>query len=139
MNDRIFIPDETAMQSLGQRLAKKSKAGDLIYFIGDLGAGKTTLIRGFLRELGIKSAIKSPTFTLVECYQIDEMHIYHFDLYRLKDPHEIIDIGFNDYLTPDAICLVEWPEKAANYLPEATQYCTIEIPDNSEGRWVTLR
>jgi len=139
MNERLFIPDEALMLDLGKRIAKDSKPGDLIYLSGELGAGKTTLIRGFLHALGVTDSVKSPTFTLIETYQVNAMTIFHFDLYRHKEPKEILEIGLDDYLTDDAICLIEWPEKAANYLPAATRYCTIEIPDTGEGRWVTLR
>lgn len=139
MNERLFIPNETDMLSLGKRIAANSKPGDLIYLHGELGAGKTTLVRGLLYALGITGAIKSPTFTLVETYQVDNLHLFHFDLYRLTDPKELLAIGLSDYLTEDAICLIEWPEKAEDYLPEANLYCTIEIPETGEGRWVTLR
>ena len=139
MSERFFVPDESAMLALGKRLAREAKPGDLIYLQGDLGAGKTTITRGFLKALGITYSVKSPTFTLVEVYELDDFYVFHFDLYRITDPKELSQIGLSDYLTEDAICLIEWPEKAAGYLPEPTQYCTIEIPENSEGRWVTLK
>lgn len=138
MSKQIFIPDESAMLALGKRLADESKVGDIIYLIGDLGAGKTTLTRGFLRAFGIEEPVKSPTFTLIETYHANETLIYHFDFYRLNDPKELNQIGLNDYFTEDVICLIEWPEKAENYLPESTRYCKIEIPDKGEGRWVTI-
>lgn len=139
MSERFFVPDEAAMLALGERLAHEAKAGNLIYLQGNLGAGKTTLTRGFLKALGIQGSIKSPTFTLVETYHVSDLHLFHFDLYRLKDSRELLEIGLSDYLTEDAICLIEWPEKALGYLPEATRYCTIEIPNEGEGRWVILQ
>lgn len=134
----IFIPNEKAMLALAARLAKKAQPGDIIFLKGELGAGKTTFARGFLRALGYTRVVKSPTYTLVESYQLGNILLYHFDLYRLKSLEELEEIGLSDYLTEDAICLIEWPEKATQLLPEATVCCTIEIPDNGEGRWVNL-
>lgn len=136
MNKRIFVSDETAMQMLGKRIANLSKPGEIIFLQGNLGAGKTTLIRGFLRYFGITGPIKSPTFTLVETYQTKSLYLFHFDLYRIKQPNELLEIGLTDYFTEDAICLIEWPEKAIAYLPNPSQYWQIEIPDKGEGRWV---
>lgn len=113
--------------ALGAKLAQKSKSGDVIYLIGELGAGKTTLVRGFLRSLGHKGKVKSPTYTLVEPYEIVGKKIYHFDLYRLLDPEELEHIGIRDYFTDKSICLIEWPERAYNMLPSANIICTIEI------------
>lgn len=139
MNERLFVSNEADMLALGARLAQIAKPGDIFYLQGELGAGKTTLTRGFLRALGVTGAVKSPTFTLVETYPMHDFLVFHFDLYRIKNSEELLEIGLSDYLTEDAICLIEWPEKAAKYLPEATYYCTIEIPDEGEGRWVTLK
>lgn len=139
MSERIFVTDEAAMLSLGKRFANTAKPGDVIFLQGNLGAGKTTFTRGFLQALGVKSAVKSPTFTLVEAYTFDDLHVFHFDLYRIEDPEELLQIGLSDYLTEDAICLIEWPEKALEYLPEPSQYCTIEMAENGEGRWVTIK
>ena len=139
MSKHFFVSDESAMLALGARLAGETKPGDLIYLQGKLGAGKTTLVRGFLRALGVSGLVKSPTFALVEEYQLGDLYIFHFDLYRIKKSEELLQIGLSDYLIEEAICLIEWPEKALGYLPDPTQYCTIEIPDDSEGRWVILK
>ncbi|HRJ52652.1 MAG TPA: tRNA (adenosine(37)-N6)-threonylcarbamoyltransferase complex ATPase subunit type 1 TsaE [Candidatus Thiothrix moscowensis] len=119
MTESLQIHDETEMLALGARLARRFPAGGLITLHGDLGAGKTTLVRGLLRELGHTGVVKSPTYTLVEPYHLAGRDIYHFDLYRLAEAEELEYMGIRDYLRPDALCLVEWPEKAGDILPIA--------------------
>jgi len=139
MNDRVFVPDAEEMLSFGKRLAKQAKAGDIIFLQGPLGAGKTTLVRGFLRALGVSGRVKSPTFNLVEAYELEALSVFHFDLYRLKKAEELVEIGLRDYLTEEAICLFEWPERAKGCLPKPSFICSIEIPDTNKGRWVILK
>ncbi len=135
---RIFIPDEKSMLEFGALLAKNTKPGDIIFLKGQLGAGKTTLARGFLRAFNYSGIVKSPTYTLVEPYSLKNLILYHFDLYRLTRVEELDEIGLSDYLTEDAICLIEWPEKGMQRLPDPTVCCTIEIPENGDGRWAFL-
>ena len=103
-------------QALGQRLARVVRPGDVIFLRGKLGAGKTTLVRGFLREMGHVGTVKSPTYTLVEPYEYNNLLIYHFDLYRFSGPIDFISAGFEDYFTESSICLLEWPEHAETLL-----------------------
>jgi tRNA threonylcarbamoyladenosine biosynthesis protein TsaE len=104
--------------ALGAELSPGLTPGLVIYLSGELGAGKTTLARGVLRGLGYADRVKSPTFTLVELYKLSRLYLYHFDFYRFNDPREFEEAGLREYFSPDAVCLVEWPEKAAG-LPAA--------------------
>lgn len=106
------------MLALGARIASAvGDGGALIFLSGELGAGKTTLVRGFLRALGHVGAVKSPTYTLVEPYRIAGRDIFHFDLYRLTDPSELAAAGLREHFIPESVCLVEWPEKGIQGLP----------------------
>ncbi|MEE9446080.1 MAG: tRNA (adenosine(37)-N6)-threonylcarbamoyltransferase complex ATPase subunit type 1 TsaE [Cocleimonas sp.] len=132
MKKTIHIPNEKAMMEFGGKIAEQFPKGGLVFLNGDLGAGKTTLVRGLLRHLGYQGTVKSPTYTLVEPYQIEQRQIYHFDLYRLADPEELEYMGGRDYWNSEALCLIEWPEKALGYLPESDLEIDIEYLD--EGR-----
>ena len=119
MSHSVFLADEAATVAFGQALAKVSKGRGLFTLSGNLGTGKTTLSRGLIQSCGHSGAVKSPTYTLVEPYEIGTQRIYHFDLYRMEDPEELEFIGLRDYLEEDALVLIEWPEKAFGVLPTA--------------------
>ena len=123
------MPDEAATLELGASLAKALRGGLTLWLQGNLGAGKTTLVRGLLRGLGFAGKVKSPTYTLVEPYVISGLYLYHFDLYRFVDEEEWDAAGFRDYFNPQSVCLVEWPDKAGRLLPPAD----VEITLQTEG------
>jgi tRNA threonylcarbamoyladenosine biosynthesis protein TsaE len=127
--------DEAAMVELGARLGRVSEAGLVVYLQGDLGMGKTTFCRGFMRSHGHQGAVKSPTYTLVEPYQFGDLQVFHFDLYRLGHPEELEFMGIRDYFGDFSVCLVEWPERGQGALPPADLVITIEI----EGQVRRLR
>jgi len=132
----LHLADEEAMVAFGGQLASITQGHGLIFLEGDLGAGKTTLSRGIIRGLGHTGAVKSPTFTLVEPYEIGGIRAFHFDLYRLVDPEELEYMGIRDYFDEDALCLIEWPQQGAGFLPKAD--LTITIRPHNTGRALTL-
>lgn len=134
----LTLNNEEDTKNLAEILSKNFTAG-VIYLIGDLGAGKTTLTRYWLQAMGHKGAVKSPTYTLVEPYNIQGKDIFHFDLYRLNDPYELELMGIRDYLeTADALFLFEWPSKGGEEIPEADLIINIEKSDDNLIRHATL-
>jgi tRNA threonylcarbamoyladenosine biosynthesis protein TsaE len=123
----IEIEDETAMLRFGAQLADALGGRGAVLISGDLGAGKTTLCRGLLRQMGHEGSVKSPTFTLVEPYEIEGVCVYHFDLYRLSHPDELDYVGIDEYFSNETLCLVEWPEKAEGSLPSHDLELSIDV------------
>ncbi len=115
------------MVRFGAELSRRIQPGAVIFFHGELGAGKTTLIRGILHGLGYTGFVKSPSYTLVELYEVHGLQIVHADLYRIEDERAVQQLGLSDYLGKNSILLIEWAEKAEDYLPSPTIRCTIDI------------
>jgi tRNA threonylcarbamoyladenosine biosynthesis protein TsaE len=132
----IPLPDEEATLALGASLAPRLGPGLFIALEGELGAGKTTLVRGILRGLGYAGPVKSPTYTLVEVYEVSRLSLYHFDFYRFHDPREWTDAGFRDMFSGAGTCLVEWPDRARGLLPPPDMVIRLDIRDR--GRIATL-
>ncbi len=135
-----FLADEAATIAVGTALAHIVKTtlehGVIVYLAGDLGAGKTTLSRGFVQGMGYKGHVKSPTYTLVEPYDLAPWQVYHFDLYRLSDPEELEYMGIRDYFEANCCCFIEWPEKGAGLLANADIRINIAYVD--EQRSISL-
>jgi len=132
------LPDESATQALAATLAAQPAIRNAcIELHGELGAGKTTLVRHLLRALGVQGRIKSPTYAVVEPYEVPGLNIWHFDFYRFNDPREWEDAGFRDIFASPGLKLAEWPEKAAGLLPPADLALTLRVQDD-ESRHVTL-
>jgi tRNA threonylcarbamoyladenosine biosynthesis protein TsaE len=135
---RIPLADEAATLALGARLARSLGAagGGVVYLRGDLGAGKTTLARGWLRAAGVDGTLRSPTYTLMEPYTASGQSFLHLDLYRLADPSEVEQLGLRDYPVDSTIWLVEWPERGTGFLPPPD--LEVQLSIQGEGRVATL-
>lgn len=114
----MIIGSEQEMKAFGAGLIQACDSAGVITLKGNLGTGKTTLVRGALEACGITSGVRSPTYTLVEYYELRGLSVAHFDLYRLADSEELEYLGFRDYLQSDTLCFIEWPERAADYLQD---------------------
>jgi len=131
-----YLPNEAATEHLGTVLARVVKPGWTVYLQGDLGAGKTTLARALLRALGHQGKVKSPTYTLIEPYELPGLTVYHLDLYRLGEPAELEYIGLRDLLSSSTLLLVEWPERGQAYLPAAE--LSVSLQHQPQGRHCRL-
>ncbi len=129
----IELEGETRQLALGASLALNCEPPLIVYLEGDLGTGKTTLVRGFLRQLGYQGRVKSPTYTLLEPYELAGRFYYHLDLYRLSDPGELEYLGIEDLLDREALLLIEWPEKGKGVLPQADLTIHISYREQARG------
>lgn len=135
-NYTLSLPDLSATKTVARRMAESLQVGLTVYLHGDLGVGKTTLVRELLAVLGHNGVAKSPTYTLVETYAVAGFTINHFDLYRLTDPMELEFIGIRDYVTADAINFFEWAQKGQGYVPAAD--IVVDLIFVEDGRKITL-
>jgi tRNA threonylcarbamoyladenosine biosynthesis protein TsaE len=133
----MLIEDEVAMRRLGADLIAACESGGVITLSGNLGTGKTTLVRGALESLGVISGVRSPTYTLIEYYELAPLCVAHLDLYRLADAEELEYLGYRDYLNPATICFIEWPERAEGYLSNIGLEIRIDYDD--DGRQLEFK
>ncbi|MDO4975915.1 MAG: tRNA (adenosine(37)-N6)-threonylcarbamoyltransferase complex ATPase subunit type 1 TsaE [Eubacteriales bacterium] len=134
-----FSAEETF--ACGYEFGQKAEAGQVFCFYGDLGVGKTVFTQGFAKGLGIEEPVSSPTFTIVQVYEEGRLPLYHFDVYRISDPDEMYEIGFDDYIEGEGVCFIEWAELIEEILPEERTEIIIE-KDLSRGydyRQITIR
>jgi tRNA threonylcarbamoyladenosine biosynthesis protein TsaE len=135
----LKLPDAAATLQLGEALAAGIAPGRVLFISGDLGAGKTTLVRGLLRGLGYAGRAKSPTYALVEPYTFSSIDLYHFDFYRFKDRSEWLNSGFREYFSPDSVCVVEWPEKAGDLLSPPDLHIRLEFDGDARRAHLEAR
>lgn len=129
-----ILPTEQDTEKSGAQIAAQLKSPAIIFLEGQLGAGKTTFAKGFLRGLGYQGLVKSPTFTLIETYVLPSAHVVHADLYRLKNEMELENLGLRDYFTDDTIILIEWASRAKKCLPKPTMECVLTFSEKQPGR-----
>lgn len=113
-------------RALGKRMGEEAQAGDVLALTGDLGVGKTVFTKGIAEGLGVKEPVSSPTFTILQEYRSGRMPLYHFDVYRIGDPEEMDEVGFDDYIYGDGLCLIEWAELISDLMPDHYRQITIE-------------
>ena len=133
---KVILPDERATLALGAVLGAVIEPGLVVYLRGELGAGKTTVVRGLVRALGWQGPVRSPTYTLVEVYTVSRLDLHHFDFYRFHDPREWIDAGFRESFNGRNVSLIEWPERAGGMLPPADVEIALAL--HGEGRSAEL-
>ena len=128
----LKLPDARATEALGARLAGGAAPGRVLHLSGDLGAGKTTVVRGLLRALGHAGRVRSPTYTLVEPYMLSSLHLYHFDFYRLESRSEWVQAGVREYFNAQSMCVVEWPERVGDLL--SSPDLSVKLEFEAQGR-----
>ncbi len=134
LEKEIFVRSEDETREFGAKLAERLAAGDVVALIGDLGTGKTALTRYIAQALGVSEPVTSPTFTIVQEHHSGRIPLYHFDVYRVYDPDELYEIGFDEYLFGNGVCIIEWADLIEDLLPEGTLIIRIERGDGETER-----
>lgn len=136
----IETTDQKETLTVGEQLGKKAESGTVICVDGDLGVGKTVLAQGIAKGLGVNEPVVSPTFTIVQEYHDGRIPFYHFDVYRIEDPDEMYEIGFEEYFYGDGVCMVEWSELIAELLPPESIHVTIrkDLKQGPDHRMITI-
>lgn len=138
MKKTIRLATVADTEKLGQCLAERASAGDIIALSGDLGTGKTTLAQAIARGLGVQEVITSPTFTITAEYDSGRLPLYHFDVYRVHDPDELFEVGFYDYITGEGLCIIEWADLIEEQLPANTLWVHLEAGEGETERICTI-
>ena len=138
MTSRITLNNETETRRFGLDLGREAKPGDVLALTGDLGVGKTTLTKAIAEGLGITDMITSPTFTIVKEYRSGRLPLYHFDVYRIGDPDEMYELGYEEYFYGDGVCVVEWADIIEDFLPENAIKIHISYSDDEKAREVRI-
>ena len=131
---RIHIANEKDTEKLGENIGQKVQPGTVIALIGDLGTGKTTLTKSIARGLGVTETVTSPTFNIIREYKSGRLPLYHFDVYRIGDPDEMFELGYEEYFYGDGVCVVEWADIIEELLPEDAVVITIDRGASDEER-----
>ena len=125
---------------IAYKMAQKAGPGQVYALIGDLGTGKTVFTKGFAKGLGIEEPVSSPTFTILQIYEEGRLPLYHFDVYRIEEPEEMEEVGFDDYVYGEGVCLIEWADRIEDLLPEGTTWILIEknLEEGLDYRKITI-
>ena len=121
--------------AIGRKLGEAAQAGEIYALVGDLGTGKTVFSKGFAEGLGVTETVSSPTFTILQIYEDGRLPLYHFDVYRIEEPEEMEEVGLDEYLEGDGVCLIEWPERIAEMLPAQVRTVWIEKDPERDPSW----
>ena len=131
---KLILKNEEETRAFGLELGASLRKGDIVALIGDLGTGKTALTKYIAEGLGIRETITSPTFTIVQEYRQGRLPLYHFDVYRIGEPEEMYELGYEEYFYGDGVCVIEWADLIEELLPEYTKVIRIEYGKNQEER-----
>ena len=133
-----YTKNTNETENVAEEVAKKLSSGDVILLLGDMGVGKTVFTKGICRAMGVADYVTSPTFTVVNEYEGESFPVYHFDLYRIEEADELIEIGFEEYLSSGGVCIIEWPQIAGHLLPKQRYEIEIKRKEDVNEREITV-